>query len=446
MNDLSTLGSKIEQLPHHIILVICCCGIFLSFFLPRLVHKYLNLYYSINAPILLTFSQFLAVIILSAPSLYRTFLSKKKLSTNLFVYIVTSITLLLSMILDNYSVHLFLDKGTNDNHFFFDNSFAIESLFKSPKVLPVMVGNIVFLKKKFSFTTIISICLMVCGFVGIALGDLNGTISLNNDNYNYLGIAAIVASMTLEAIAANLEEYILVYCNTTIGEAISIIFSFGTIITLICSILKGEFSSTISKFVELGTESKRQQFFALSYLFIYAFSGAIGIHFVFLSLRVFGSLQTVSLTSLRKVFNSCLLSFLRNDKQFTTWHALSLFLAFSGYALNIYHKIFSSKKNKHLRINLSNYDDNTIISSTGGSGGTRNLNDISDLNDSNDFSSPNYTIYNNANYINDKTDFEDNISHKESKDNNISSKYNLLTNPISSLFGIDSNSNPSEVL
>ena len=436
MNDLSTLGSKIEILPKPILLFICCCGIFLTFSLPRLVHKYLNFYYSINAPIFLTFSQFLAVNILSAPSLYRTIFSKKKLSTNLFVYIITSATLLLSMVLDNYSVHLLLDKGSNDNHLIFDNSFAIESLFKSPKILPVMVGNIVFLKKKFSFTTVITICIMVCGFVGIALGDLNGTIPLNNDNYNYLGIAAIVASMTLEAIAANLEEYILALCNSTQGEAISMIFSFGTIFTLIWSIFKGEFTNTIIQLIEIGKESKKQLFFALSCLLVYAFLGAVGIHFVFLSLKNFGSLQTVSLTSLRKVFNSCLSYFLMNDKQFTIWHSLSLFLAFSGYAMNIFHTIISPKKNKDkYKTNLNTFTTNDIIdSSDGGSGGTRHLNDISDYNDSNDYNSPNYIIVNNANDIKNKVDFEDISNIKVSSNSKISSKYNLLSNSPSPLF------------
>lgn len=436
MNDLSTLGSKIEILPKPILLFICCCGIFLTFSLPRLVHKYLNFYYSINAPIFLTFSQFLAVNILSAPSLYRTIFSKKKLSTNLFVYIITSATLLLSMVLDNYSVHLLLDKGSNDNHLIFDNSFAIESLFKSPKILPVMVGNIVFLKKKFSFTTVITICIMVCGFVGIALGDLNGTIPLNNDNYNYLGIAAIVASMTLEAIAANLEEYILALCNSTQGEAISMIFSFGTIFTLIWSIFKGEFTNTIIQLIEIGKESKKQLFFALSCLLVYAFLGAVGIHFVFLSLKNFGSLQTVSLTSLRKVFNSCLSYFLMNDKQFTIWHSLSLFLAFSGYAMNIFHTIISPKKNKDkYKTNLNTFTANDIIdSSDGGSGGTRHLNDISDYNDSNDYNSPNYIIVNNANDIKNKVDFEDISNIKVSSNSKISSKYNLLSNSPSPLF------------
>lgn len=435
MKDLSTLGSKMENLSQPILLLICFCGIFFAFFLPRLAHKYLNFYYSINAPIFLTFSQFFAVSLLSMPSLYRTIFSRKKLSTHWFVYIITSITLLLSIVLDNYSVHLLLDKGTNNNYFIFDNSFAIESLFKSPKILPVMVGNIVFLKKKFSITTVISICIMVFGFVGISLGDLNGTIPIYNDNYNYLGIVSIVASMTLEAVAANLEEYILKYCNSTQEEAISIIFSFGTIFAFIWSAAKGEFSKTIVQVIEIGKESKKQQLLALVYLLVYAFMGAIGIHFVFLSLKSFGSLQTVALTSLRKVINSCLSYFFMSNKQITIWYLLSLFFSFGGYAINIYHKILSPKKIKS-RYN-SFTTSNMISSSSGGSGGTRNLNDILDLNGSNDYSSPNYSIVNNAN----EYDLENVSNIKANQYNQIPKEYNLLSNSSPSLLGIDTRMN-----
>ena len=260
--------------------------------------------------------QSLFVVLITLPSLRVTFLSKKKLSANIYVYLITSATLVLSMALDNYATRR-LQSST-------------VLLFKSPKLLPVMVGNIVFLKKSFSFMEVAAVSLLVSGFVGFALADFSG-----RSIFDIQGIAAVIASLTLEAIAANLEEYILQRCGSTQEEAVPIIFSLGFVMTILYSSATGEV-----KYVAKQVLHKPQILLPLA---SYAFLGGIGLLIVFLSLKMFGSLQTIEFTSLRKSLSKIIRSFILKDSLFTMTHIVSLLLMGSGFAISYADRINKEK-------------------------------------------------------------------------------------------------------
>lgn len=391
MYDLSLLEAKLEQFPHHYIFLICCLGIFTVFFVPTTLYTKLSLQFSINAPIFLPFTQFFIVSVLTSTTLYRVIFSRKKLTCNIFLYVITAAALLLTIVFDNYSI-VYLQSGnlSNSKHAMHNsprNSFALECLFKSPKLLPVMVGNIVFLKKKYTLTTVIAMALMVCGFVGVSLGDFTGIISLSKNNY--LGVLLIMLSMTLEAIVVNLEEYILIYRNAPLLESISVVFSLCTVFSLIFSISSGQMSQTISQFQKLRSTSLANEFLSISYLLLYAVFGAFGFFFVFISVKTFGSFQTVTITSFRKVIQSVILYFFCFRNPFTLWHFVSIFMALSGFTLNVTHSIIPQKNQKSFKQKF--YNENSCEASEG----ARNLNDIEytiDSNDSNEFSPTYYNI------------------------------------------------------
>jgi adenosine 3'-phospho 5'-phosphosulfate transporter B3 len=83
---------------------------------------------------------------------------------------------------------------------------------------------------------------------------------------------------------------------------------------------------------------------SLLYLFLFAVMGALGIQFVYLVMKVFGSLVTVMTTSLRKALTVCLSFLVFKDKKFTSWHAAAIILLATGMGLNIYEKVGSRKK------------------------------------------------------------------------------------------------------
>ena len=71
------------------------------------------------------------------------------------------------------------------------------------------------------------------------------------------------------------------------------------------------------------------------YIIGFSMFGAIGIQFVYLIMKTFGSLTTVMVTSLRKGITVFISYAFFNDKHFTKWHFISLILLISGMSLNI---------------------------------------------------------------------------------------------------------------
>jgi adenosine 3'-phospho 5'-phosphosulfate transporter B3 len=113
------------------------------------------------------------------------------------------------------------------------------------------------------------------------------------------------------------------------------IYSMGAVSMGIAALATGQLASGIARVV---AEPR-----SLVYLFLFAVLGALGIQFVYLVMKVFGSLVTVMTTSLRKAITVMLSFVVFKDKKFTTWHAWAILLLSTGTGLNIYEK--TAKKN-----------------------------------------------------------------------------------------------------
>jgi adenosine 3'-phospho 5'-phosphosulfate transporter B3 len=77
---------------------------------------------------------------------------------------------------------------------------------------------------------------------------------------------------------------------------------------------------------------------SLFYLFLFAVLGALGIQFVYLVMKVFGSLMTVMTTSQRKAITVILSFVIFKDQKFTSWHAWAILVLSTGTGMNIYVK------------------------------------------------------------------------------------------------------------
>jgi adenosine 3'-phospho 5'-phosphosulfate transporter B3 len=294
-------------------------GIFLAFFFPGVAHVQLHEDFNFNEPITFAFLQFLAVAITCMPSYFRICFSRRPLTVHLCVHLLVSAALIASIVLDNYAA--------------FRLSHSTELLFKSPKLIPVMLGNIVFLKRRLSISEILIVCVIVTGLVGFTLGDFVGRADLD-----FWGVAALFVSLSLEAVAANLEERLLVDLKAPQSEVMALIFGPGAIGTFLLASVTGEMKSVISK-VQIGR--------CLWYLAGYAFLGAIGLHFVIFSMTLFGSLQTVLFTSVRKVHNATCMILLSDDQQFTNCHRISICVLVIGLIANTVERLGAGIEWKH---------------------------------------------------------------------------------------------------
>jgi hypothetical protein len=208
------------------------------------------------------------------------------------VYFLIAMILTSSMVLDNYDA--------------FRMSYSTERQFKSPKIISVMLGNIVLLKRRLNLAEIVTPWFIVIGLVGVALGGFVG-----RSEFDFPGTAARFLLLCLDAVAANLEEKVLWNLNTPQAEVLTLASVIGCVTTAVLALLVGEMTRAV------GANQR-----CIGCLPVYTIMGAIGFHFLFFSLTVFGSLQTVVFTSLRKVLNMAVMIAVSPDLQFTNWHRI----------------------------------------------------------------------------------------------------------------------------
>lgn len=316
MEGAHLLGFSVANWPRWLVMLIGAGGVFLCFLLHGIAHEKLIKHYNIRETFFLTFIQFVGYSALSLPTAGAIVTGKRQLRAPLWTYVLTSLSLAFSMSLTNFaSVRI---------------SYATGVLFKSSKLIPVMIGNVIFLKKKPKISEALSVVLIVMGLVGISLGDFKG-----KNNFDIAGIIAISASLICGAVASNMEDKVMSQYGASQDELISMLYSLGAIAMAVLSITSGQMSSGLGKIADNPASIVFIGFFSLL--------GALGIQFVYLTMKVFGSLITVMITSVRKALTVCLSFLLFKDKVFTTWHATSVIAITIGMTINIIEKTKGKK-------------------------------------------------------------------------------------------------------
>jgi adenosine 3'-phospho 5'-phosphosulfate transporter B3 len=297
-------------------MLVCAGGVFGSFLLHGVAHEHLIKRYHLSQTFFLTCIQFLGYSALSLPTLIKILRGRHELRAPFLSYLTTSLALAFSMSLTNFAaVRL---------------SYATGVLFKSSKLIPVMIGNIIFLKKKPKLTEAIAVLLIVFGLIGISLGDVKG-----KNKFDAAGMLAVSTALICGAVASNMEDKVMSEYSATQDELISMLYSVGALIMGGLACFTGELQS--------GIECIQKDPFAIVFLLIFSVLGALGIQFVYLTMKVFGSLITVMITSVRKALTVCLSFIVFRDKVFTAWHAAAMLAIAAGMSVNVYEKTAGKK-------------------------------------------------------------------------------------------------------
>lgn len=304
---------RVDRWPKWVILLVCSVGIFGSFLLHGVAHeKLFSAPYFFKETLFLTFAQFFSYSAMSLPGLARIIRNRVPLKAPWSVYLLTTFCLAMSMSLANFAAMRL--------------SYATKVLFKSSKLIPVMIGNIIFLKKKPKATEVLSVVLIVIGLVGISLGDFRG-----KNKFDVPGIIGVTLSLCFDAISSNMEDKILSHYGASQDELIAVLYGLGALSVGSFALIQGDFVNGILRCARYPS--------SLIYLAAFSGLGSIGIQFVYLTMKVFGSLLTVMLTSIRKALSVCLSFILFPEtKRFTKIHAISVCFLAVGMAIHIREK------------------------------------------------------------------------------------------------------------
>ena len=316
-HQLLIFGFNITRWPKWAVLILGACGIFISFVLQGTSQEALYSKYHYKETIFFTFVQFLGYFSMTIPYFIRLVRGKEKLKASIPYYTLVSFSLCCSMGLSNLSVERL--------------TYSTAVLFKSSKLIPVMIGGFMFLKKRYNIFEIMSVLLIVFGLIGISMSDKK-----SNNKFDTIGVLLSVASLMFDAVASNLQEKALDTYGASQTEVISVMYFIGMVMLLTLAIVTGQFYRGVSQCFQHPD--------MIAYLSLFGFLGSIGVQFVYLIMKAFGSLVTVMVTSCRKAMTVSLSFILFPDKKFTKYHFFSIIMIASGIALNYYGKSKNKKK------------------------------------------------------------------------------------------------------
>ena len=308
MTNISLFGINISHFSKRSILFIAIIGIFLSFILQSISQEYLYTHYKTNYTIFLTTIQFLSYFIFSNTFFISYIKGENSIHSSLIFYTIISILVCISVLSANFSLHYI--------------SYTTELLFRSSKLIPVMIGGVIFLKKKYSIVQIISILFIVVGLIGISFSD-----KISQNKFHSIGIFFVILSTILDSIVSNLEDKALNINLATQQEVISVVYGIVSIIMVFTSIISGQLLLGIN-------QSLKDNYFLINIL-LFSFFGAIGIQFIYLIMKVYGSLTSTLIISIRKGITIIFSFLIFNNKIFTKLHAVSFFIIFFGLFLHI---------------------------------------------------------------------------------------------------------------
>ena len=315
MDDVKLFGFSISHLPSWLILVIGAGGIFLSFLVQGTAQEAIYTNYSFRESVFFTFVQFFGYWLFTSHYFFKIITKKVRLHSPLSLYFIISIALVFSMGLSNVSVERL--------------SYPTAVLFKASKLIPVMIGGMIFLHKKYNVIEISAVIIIVLGLIGISYSD-----KIASNKFDIQGVIIAVISLCADAISSNLQDKALHHYNAPQNEVITIMYLIGWIILLITSLTMGQFQRGISMCIQYPK--------MVFYLLTFAFLGSIGVQFVYVLMKAFGPVVTVTVTSTRKA-GTVLLSFLLyKNKKFTIYH----FFSVTAVAVGIYLEYLGKTKHK----------------------------------------------------------------------------------------------------
>ena len=127
----SFYGLQVGSWPKIMLLLFCVSGLFTTLLVKAVIHEYLLKHFHFNEPCFLTLSLFIADVASTFPLPYRILTKKVTLKAPITSYLGISLILAAAKVLMNYaSLRI---------------TFTTGVLFKSCNLIPVMIGNIIFL-------------------------------------------------------------------------------------------------------------------------------------------------------------------------------------------------------------------------------------------------------------------------------------------------------------
>lgn len=194
-------------------------------------------------------------------------------------------------------------------------NYPTQLLFKSSKVLPVMLGSVLVNRAKFWASEYAAALSLAVGLVVFTLADAR-----SSPQFDAMGVVIIFGALCADAFVSNTQERVLVRHNCSTLEALSLANGIATLVWLALIAVRGDTADVLATF-GMGPR-------VLGALLMYGLSNYVGFWFILYSVGSFSASTTATITSLRKAFTMVLsyLLFPSPNKSFTVQHGFGLAL------------------------------------------------------------------------------------------------------------------------
>ena len=203
-------------------------------------------------------------------------------------------------------------------------TYPTQVLFKSSKILPVMLMGTIILKKSYRTIEYVCVILITVGLLMLNISKSNrGTSGVDTDTT--FGFVLISTALFADALIGNVQEKVFKQYNPTASESIFYTKLFGTLISFIVTLLNGQLNCIPVIFYSPNM---------FLYILIFCTFGVIGENFIMVMVKVFGALTTVTTTSVRKAI-TIIFSFIIFPKPINSVYICGVVFVFFGIGMNI---------------------------------------------------------------------------------------------------------------
>ncbi|XP_062506611.1 adenosine 3'-phospho 5'-phosphosulfate transporter 2-like [Corticium candelabrum] len=204
-------------------------------------------------------------------------------------------------------------------------NYPTQVIFKSCKIIPVMIGGVVIQGKRYGKIDVAAVLCMTVGLTLFTLAD--SSVSPDFDN---TGLLLICLALCADAVIGNVQEKTMKAYSAPNTEMVLYSYGIGFFYILFGLILSGGFYSGFVVY-------SKTPVVAYGLAAAFSLTGYIGILFVLSLVKSFGALVAVTVTTCRKAL-TMVLSFFFFSKPFTIQYVWSGILVLFGIGLNVYNK------------------------------------------------------------------------------------------------------------
>ncbi|XP_061715391.1 adenosine 3'-phospho 5'-phosphosulfate transporter 2 [Cydia pomonella] len=206
-------------------------------------------------------------------------------------------------------------------------NYPTQLIFKSCKLIPVMIGSIIILGKRYGFLDYVAAVVMCIGLTMFTLAD-----SMTSPNFDVIGVIVISLALLCDAIIGNVQEKAMKQFQASNNEVVFYSYAIGCVYLVVITgstgiLTKGyvycsEVSSPLTMYVNI---------------FLLSLSGYLGLQAVLTLVRISGATVAVTVTTMRKAL-SIIISFVLFSKPFVFQYVWSGMLVALAIYLNHYSK------------------------------------------------------------------------------------------------------------